>query len=156
MRDHDGRPALRHFGQGVEQRPLGLAIQRAGWFVEGNDGRIEQQYPRERESLTLTAACTCTLAQSAVKTFGQSLNELDELCVFECTENLGVAGRWTPDRDVLPQRRVEHERVLHDKSDLTPKRAECETADVLSVDLYCTRGTVPEAHEQRQQSALSA
>jgi len=74
--DDERRPAVHEALDGLHDRLLGLCVQRAGRFVENENGRVLQQRPCDGKSLPFAAGeSSAALPKMCVEAFRQFLDE---------------------------------------------------------------------------------
>ena len=77
MRYYNSRPPFHHRPKRGSDRLLGYRINRSGWLIEHQYGRISQQRARQCDSLPLTRReRLASLADLSVVTFRQRSNEI--------------------------------------------------------------------------------
>src|SRR6266852_3057539 len=76
VRNDEGRASFHEALEGLEQEVFGLGIERAGWLVEDEDGRVFEQGAGDGHPLALTAREGSTvLAEHRLVAFGQTSDE---------------------------------------------------------------------------------
>ena len=94
-------------------------VDRGGGVVEDQDARVDREGARDRDSLPLAAReRDAALADHRVVALGQALDELVRLREPRDALDLGVGQLRQAERDVVPHRGGEEERILRDDADL--------------------------------------
>jgi hypothetical protein len=154
--DDDRGPAAHDLTQARPDLRLRRRVDGCGRVVEDEDPRIDEERPRDRDALTLTARegdpaladhCVVAVRQLEDEVVGlrRSRRGLDglERCVGHA------------ERDVVADRCREEERILRDDPDLASQRATNEPADIDAVDEHATTGGVVEARHERRERRLA-
>ncbi len=95
-----------------------------GGFVEYQDRAVRQEEPGNGEPLALAAAdAPATLADDGVEALGECVDELREAGSLQCDPELGIAGVWSRDAQVLANTGVEHDVVLAREPNSAPNVA---------------------------------
>jgi hypothetical protein len=135
VRHHERGPALHEPPQRLLDEDLALGVQRAGRLVEQQDRRVAQDRPGEGDPLALSAGqLHAALADHGVEAVRQRVGELRDVRRLGRAADLGVGGVRPGERDVLPQRAVEHRRVLRHVRDQAAQVGLAQPADVLAAD----------------------
>ena len=135
MRDHDRGRAADDAVDRLLDEPLRLAVERAGRLVEDQDRGVADDCARDRDPLSLAAREPDTaVADHGVIAIGELRDELVGVGDLGGTDNLGVREPVAPIRDVVPDRRVEQERLLGDDAEEPPVGGLLERPQVAAVD----------------------
>ena len=157
MGDDDGRPAPHHLAQPQTNTCLRRRVDRGGCIVENEDSRIDQERARDRDPLPLASGeRDAALPDDRVVPLREVVH--DEVVSLGCTRCgldrlVGSVGK--PERDVVPHRCREEERILGDHSDLATQRAPLQVADVDPVHDHPPGRCVVEPRDERGQGGLA-
>ena len=149
MSDRDAGSVGGDVGEGCEDRFLGPAVERAGGFVEDQDGRVLEQGAGDRDPLFLAARkLQPALADLGFVTLGKRGDEAVDRCTARRSLDLGLPCAIASVADVVPDAVVEQHGVLRDDPDRRAEAFLSDVADVLPVDQDPAALGVVEAVEQ--------
>ena len=116
LRDHEGRAALHQLVQRLQNEVLGLRVHTRSRVVKDQDTRVEQQRPRDRDTLLLAARERyATLADPFVVAGGQTHDEVVDARRLRGSLDFFLGGVGASVGDVVANRADEQEHVLlHD------------------------------------------
>ena len=130
-------------------------IERGGWFIEDNDGRIEQQDSRQHQALPLSLGKLHTLfTHVALVSIAQRSNSIVDVCFAGCFFYGGFR-QWTPKGQILQHRSMENVVTLQRVGDVFPQIFQTEVANVLAVDGNIAGRWIVESWDQFGQSRLA-
>ena len=153
--DDQRRPAAHHLAQAGADAGLGRRVDRGGRVVEDEDARVDGEGARDRDPLPLSAReRDAALADDRVVSLRQALDELVRLREPRHPLDLRVRQLGQAERDVVPHRGREEERILGDDADRAAQRRELHVAHVHSVDEHAPRVDVVEARHERGERRL--
>ena len=156
MGDDQRRPAAHHLAQAGADVGLRRRIDRGGRVVEDEDARVDREGARDRDPLPLSAReRDAAFADDRVVSLRQALDELVRLREPRDPLDLCVRQFGKAERDVVPHRGREEERILGDDTDRAAQRRELHVAYVYSVDEHAPRVDVVEARHERGERRLS-
>ncbi len=156
MRDDDRRPVAHHLAQPLLDLGLGRRVDRRRGVVEDEHARVDDERPRDRNPLALTAReRDPALADHRVVPVGQAVDELLRLRELGRSFDRLVRSVDDSEGDVLAHGCREEERVLRDDADRPPERAERHVAHVDAVELDAARARVVEAADQCRERRLA-
>jgi len=154
--DHEGGAVLHHLVERRLHLALGFRVQRAGGFVEDEDGRVLEDGAGDREALALAAGQrAAAFADRRRERVRRALDEVERLGALGGVAHFGLGGVGLADPQVFGDRAVEQQRLLVDDADVAPERGELDVADVDAVDLDHPGLRVEGAVEQRQRGRLA-
>ena len=135
MRDHDGGSAFHQSVERLEHQLFGRRVEPRGRFIEDQDRRVADDGAGDGDALALAAGERhAALADHRVVAFRHPLDEFVRVGEPGRADDLIAGGFGFAVGDVLPDRRVEENRLLQDETDLLAQRSQSELAHVLSVD----------------------
>jgi len=116
---------------------LVLGIDGGQRFIENQDGCIEQQRPRDRKSLALSARKpSATLTNQCLVAIRQRLNEIVCVCGPRRRLDLVLTRLRAPQTDVVLHRAVEQIGVLRNNRDLSAYIFGIELAHIAPANTY--------------------
>jgi len=154
--DDQRRPAFHRLAQAEPDPTFRGRVHRSGCVVEDQDARVDGDRPGDREPLPLAAGQRDpALADHRVEALRQAFDELVRLGKPGHVLDFFVAQARGAEGDVLADRGREEERVLGDRADLTPERAELHVPHIGAVDRDASGSDVVEARHERGQRRLA-
>ena len=102
MGDHQGRAAFHQIKQAGDDECLAVRVERAGGFVEQEDGRVLQEGAGQIEPLALAdAEARTAIADDGVVAAGELVDKFIRIGGAGGSFDLGAAGEWFAVGDVL-------------------------------------------------------
>ncbi len=156
MGDDQGGAPPHGLVQGALDQELVLGVQRAGRFIQQQDGRIPDQRPRYDQTLTLAAGeDPGAIPQAGFQTLGQGGNESLGLCGANGGGDLRLAGARVAKDEVVRGRAGEQRRILGHPGDAAANLFGIGVADTHPIDADVSPNRVVEAQKQSKDRGLT-
>src|SRR5258708_1302534 len=148
MRDEDHRAAGERAGKRIGNAAFGNGVERGGWLVHDENGRIAEKSAGESNALSLAGGHgAAPLADDGVVSFGQRGDQRINGGVPSAGANFVQGGAWFSIGDVFADGGAEKIGGLLDQGDVTAKIAEAQSSDIVAVDGYGARIGIVEAKD---------
>jgi len=157
MGDHNDRPVLHQFFDGVLDQFFRGGVQGTGGFVQNEDGRILQEGAGDGQPLLLPSGKEhAPFPDQSVQLLGHGFDEIPGVGRLQGLDDLLFAGSRQGIGDVVPDRVVEKDRFLGHHPDLAAQGIQGDVAEIFSVDDDLPAGGIVEAQHQRGERRLPA
>ena len=155
--DGKGGAALAEFFQRILHQPLAFVVQRAGGFVQNQDGRIFQEHPGNGDALLLPAGqLHAPLAHIGVVPVGQLPDKAVGSRLLRGGLHLLPGGSGQAVGDIFINGAGEHVHLLLHHADVLPQAALGQLGDVLTVDQDASAAYVVKPGDQVAEGGLAA
>src|SRR5437773_6107325 len=156
MRDGDDGAALHEPLQALDHQAFGLGVQRCGWFVENEDGRVANDGAGDADALALAPReRQPALADKGAIAAGHCSDEVMRVGELGGFDDFLFGGSGPPISDVLAYRSPEQHRLLQNETDLSAKRSLAVVPDVDPVDHDAPCVGVIEARDEPHDGGLA-
>lgn len=154
--DHQGGAAFGQTAESVHHIHLIFSVQRAGRFIQDEDGSVFQQGARQTEPLHLAdAEPRAAVADRCVVPLGQLLDEFRGMDLLRDLLHFRLGSAFASKEDIIPQSARQDQRLLVDDRDMAAQGIQIVPAQIDSVDLHGALFRIEKAGNQFGQSRFA-
>ena len=155
MRDDQDRLSLHEAGQRRLDIGFGFRVGEGRGLVEDEDGGVDEEGSRDRDSLRLATRGVGILPDDGVEASGQRTHIVVDARGPGGRPHRFIAGARNPQHDVVAHGDVKELRILEDKGDVAVENIGRDVASINPTNAYAPTVRVSEARDQRRERRLS-